>query len=92
MVQFSLSTLRVKIGIDTSAVKWNKTIEENLPPPEDIQIDHKNFSVKRELEKSDEENDLNLKKIKVSNFDSDFEDRDNNSEWLKKVPQHPHED
>lgn len=59
---------------------------QNFPCSENIGIDRMNISVKKELEGSDDEDDLNGKKGKVSNFDSDFEDRNNNCQWLKIAP------
>lgn len=59
---------------------------QNFPCSENIEIDRMNISVKKELEGSDDEDDLNGKKGKVSNFDSDFDDRNNNCQWLKIVP------
>lgn len=53
----------------------------------------KNFFVKLELEQSYDEDQLYLKKVTIDDdtVGSDFEDGIYNTEWLKKVLQHPND-
>ena len=69
--------MKAGIGIDTNAVKWNKTIEGT-----DIKPYRKNFSVKRELEDDNDQDQLSLEKVRVADVDSELEYRNNNSNGL----------
>ena len=56
---FYTSGIRGGIEIDTNAVKWNKTIDGT-----DTKPDRKKFFVKRELEDSDDKDQLYIKKLR----------------------------
>lgn len=43
---------------------------------------------KGEMEDCDDKDQLYLKKLEVTDFDSGFQDETDNVEWLSKVPQH----
>ena len=58
-----------------------------------MKLSVKNFFVKLELEQSYDEDQLYLKKVTIDDdtVRSDFEDGIYNTEWQKKVLQHPHD-
>lgn len=67
--------IKAKVVTDTNSVQWNKTIDDS-----NIKHDMKNFSYKREPEDSNGKDYLYLKKVKVTDVDSDFDNGNNNSE------------
>lgn len=72
---FHIDGIKAKVVTDTNTVQWNKTIDDS-----NIKLDMKNFSYKRELEVSDGKDYLYLKKVKVTDVHSDFDNGNNNSE------------
>ena len=90
----------MKLRIDTTAVKWNKTIDDPM------EAGTKNIFVKRKKEEEEDEDfhlkkseksencerwedeeDFDLKNIKVNG--GNFEDGNDNVEIWRKLPEHP---